>query len=482
MTAPDPDHFARDTLRLLGPAPDNWVPAHPGIDHNVLVVGGGQNGSAFAFALQRAGIGGVAVVDAAASAAQAGVWRHRARMQTLRTPKALVGPELSVTALGFQRWYESRQGAAAYAALERIPRTVWADYLDWFRTFLDLPVRYGTRLVHIEPGADSPVPHLRVHLEVGGRVHVETTRKLILANGIAGTSAPSVPAWLAEAVQVGLAAHTSAAIDFVALRGRRVAVIGAAASAFDVAAVALESGAAAVHLFSRRDTLAATPVAKPRGYPGVYDHYHALPDALRWQTALHYRRSGANPPADSVARVLGFPHFHLHLGAPWTAARLEEGKVATTIGGEAFAFDYVIAATGFTTDPADHPALRGIAPHIARWSDRYTPAADAHDAALAASPYLGSALEYQEKTPGAAPWLSLIHAYTPTGYVSTGLPLGDVPSMRREIPAVVQRISRDLLLADLPLHAQRMAADVAPDFGPELYASAVWRTPELQPA
>ena len=31
----DVDHDARRTLDLLGPAPDNWVPDYPGIDHNV---------------------------------------------------------------------------------------------------------------------------------------------------------------------------------------------------------------------------------------------------------------------------------------------------------------------------------------------------------------------------------------------------------------------------------------------------------------
>lgn len=42
----DIDQFARDTLRLLGLAPDNWVPQRDGIDHNVVIVGGGQGGTA----------------------------------------------------------------------------------------------------------------------------------------------------------------------------------------------------------------------------------------------------------------------------------------------------------------------------------------------------------------------------------------------------------------------------------------------------
>src|SRR6516165_1262936 len=71
---PDPDAAAREALRLIGPDPQNWVPDRPGIDHNVVVVGGGQTGSAFAFALRRAGIGRTTVIDAAENEARAGIW------------------------------------------------------------------------------------------------------------------------------------------------------------------------------------------------------------------------------------------------------------------------------------------------------------------------------------------------------------------------------------------------------------------------
>src|SRR6185436_8091312 len=114
--------LARETLRLIGPDPQNWVPDRDEVDHNVVVVGGGQSGSAFAFALRRAGIGKVSVIDAASDGAKAGVWLTSARMHKLRTPKNLPGPELGLPALSFQAWYEARHGAAAYDALERISR------------------------------------------------------------------------------------------------------------------------------------------------------------------------------------------------------------------------------------------------------------------------------------------------------------------------------------------------------------------------
>jgi hypothetical protein len=88
MPKTDPDIVAQETLRLIGPDPQNWVPDRDGVDHNVFVVGGGQSGSAFAFALRRAGLGKVAVIDAAPDGAKAGVWLTSTRMHKLRTPKA----------------------------------------------------------------------------------------------------------------------------------------------------------------------------------------------------------------------------------------------------------------------------------------------------------------------------------------------------------------------------------------------------------
>src|ERR1700704_111659 len=109
MPHSDPDNVARETLRLIGPDAQNWVPDRDGIDHNVVVIGGGQSGTAFAFALRRAGIGDVAVLDAAADETKAGVWLTRARMNKLRTPKAVTGPELGLPGLSFQAWYEATQ-------------------------------------------------------------------------------------------------------------------------------------------------------------------------------------------------------------------------------------------------------------------------------------------------------------------------------------------------------------------------------------
>ncbi len=471
----DPDAGARAALRLIGPDPANWVPDREGIDHNVLIVGGGQTGCAFAFALRRAGIGKVSVIDAAPDGGAAGIWQTTARMNVLRTPKTLAGPELGIAALGFQAWYEARHGAEAYAAFERIPRQAWVDYLAWYRDFLDIPVRYGTRLNRIEPVEGC----FRLHFDTG----VETTRKIVIATGFEGSGGIAVPDMLRE-LPKRLWAHAAEDIDFAALAGKKVAVIGGAASAFDAAAVALEAGTKSVHLFARRPQLAATPINRSRGYPGAYDNYYSLPDAVRWHQAIRYRRAGSTAPQDAIERVLKHDNFHLHLAAPWVSARAEEGGIVAEAadgagcladGALTWRFDFAIAGTGYAADPTLRPEFAEFARYILLWRDRYVPPADEEDPFLGAHPYLGPGNEFIEREPGAAPYLKDIHCFNPAGFVSFGVPVGDVPSMKRGHPTVTAQISRDLFLADIEYHQRRMTGDVPADFGPELYAKAVWK-------
>jgi cation diffusion facilitator CzcD-associated flavoprotein CzcO len=464
----DPDAGAKETLRLIGPAPGNWVPDRDGIDHNVVLAGGGQTGCAFAWALRRAGIGKVSVIDAAPNEAQAGVWLNAARMNLLRTPKALTGPEIGLPVLSFQAWYEARHGRDAYAASDRIPRVDWAAYLSWYKQFLGIEVRYGTTLNRIEPAGD----HFCLHLTIDGTATVETCRKIVLANGVGGNGGPYYPPVLAG-LPASMCAHTADRIDFSALRGKTVAVVGGAASAFDAAGVALEAGAGAVHLYARRASVASVPISRSRGFPGAYDNYRSLPDSIRWQQAVRFQRSGSTPTVDAISRAVAFPNFHLHLSSPWTSAWVEAGRIVAQAGDRVVRSDFTIASTGYFQDPNARSELAGFASEIMLWRDRYTPPDGEENDYLGAHPYLGEGHEYLEKTPGIAPFLRNIHVHNPAGFVSYGVPIGDVPSMKRDIPGVTARISRDLFLADLDAHAVRMMGDVAPDFGPELYQAAI---------
>ena len=210
------------SLRWAGNAPADWVRPRAGADHNVVIVGGGQSGLAIAYGLKRKGVGRVDVIDQS-DPGQAGIWRTIARMHQLRTPKTLgPGPEGGNPALSFRAWYETLNGPAAFDKLDRIPRLAWADYLAWFQQATSTNVRSRTRLIEIEPQGDL----LRLHLDVNGVRRVETTRKLVLANGYAGAGGPSVPDFLRKLPQT-VWSHSAGRLPEEAFKGKVVGVIGA---------------------------------------------------------------------------------------------------------------------------------------------------------------------------------------------------------------------------------------------------------------
>jgi FAD-dependent urate hydroxylase len=452
-------------LRWAGREPADWVRARAGADHNVVIVGGGHSGLSIAYALKRKGVGKVDVIDRA-EPGQAGIWRTVARMHQLRTPKTMApGPEGGNVALSFRAWYETLNGPAAFDALDRIPRLAWADYLTWFQQTTDTKVRYRTRLVEIEPQGDL----LRLHLESDGAQRVETTRKLVLANGYGGAGGPEIPEVL-RSLPTRVWTHSTGQIPLDTLRGKVVGVIGAGSNAFDAAGVSLEAGAAEVHMFNRRPYIeyqgqpagtAPRPPVPPvdRGYPNVLELSYELPDAMRWRNFLLGERRVASVPIDSLERAVAFKNFHIHLNTSLTDAALaSHGKVTAKAGGKTMRFDYLIAGTGYRIDLAAQPELARIHDKIALWSDRYKPAAGEENAAGGRHPYLGAGFEFLPREPAGAEYLRNIHCFNLAGELSFGIPVGDVPSMV-DHPRLVSAIMRDLYLDSLDAAAYERYID-----------------------
>jgi cation diffusion facilitator CzcD-associated flavoprotein CzcO len=444
------DAQTRRTLRWAGRDPADWVRARAGVDHNVVIVGGGHSGVAIAHGLKRKGVGGVDVIDRA-EPGQAGIWRSIARMHQLRTPKTLMpGPEGGNVALSFRAWYETLNGPEAFDALDRIPRLAWADYLAWFQQATDTKVRYRTRLTEIEPQGDV----LRLHLEVDGAPRVETTRKLVLANGYAGAGGPNVPDFV-RALPSQVWTHTTGRIPVETLAGKVVGVVGAGSSAFDAAAVALESGAAEVHLFSRRPYIdiqgapasrAAPPPAPPvdRGYPNLLELSYELPDVVRWRNFLLGDRRVASVPLDSIERAVAFKGFHIHLNSSLADVSMSgNGKVVAKAGRRTMRFDYLIAGTGYRIDLAAQPELARIHDHVALWRDRFRPASGDESPAGENHPYLGAGFEFLPREGTDAEFVRNIHCFNLAASLSFGIPVGDIPSMV-DHPRLVTAIARDL--------------------------------------
>ena len=466
------------TMRWAGNAPADWVRPRAGVDHNVVIVGGGQSGLAIAYALKRKGVGRVDVVDQS-DPGQAGIWRSIARMHQLRTPKTLgPGPEGGNPALGFRAWYETLNGADAFDKLDRIPRLAWADYLAWFQQATNTNVRSRTRLIEIEPQGDL----LRLHLDVNGTRRVETTRKLVLANGYAGAGGPNVPEFI-RALPSTVWTHTAAPLPLDRFKGKVVGVIGAGSSAFDAAAVALEAGASEVHLFSRRAYIdyqgqlprpAGSPPPTPaapadRGHANVSELSYELPDVVRWRNFLLGDRRVASVPLDSLQRAVAFPAFRIHVNTSLAdVAMAANGQVSGRAGRTPMRFDHLIAATGYRIDLSGQPEFARIHEQIALWRDRFQPAPGDESTAGAYHPYLGAGFEFLPRAQSGAAYLRNIHCFNLAAALSFGIPVGDVPSMV-DHPRLVTAIARDLYVEGVDVAANQRFINlpqVAPDSSP----------------
>src|SRR5882757_1123295 len=109
----------------------------------VAVIGAGQTGKAVAFGLSQFGCKSVKVFDRQPRGLQ-GPWRTYARNHLLRTLKSETGGmHWGFPNLHFQRWCDTKFGAKYFSGIRKIPRLIWADYLDWFSDVLALPIEYN---------------------------------------------------------------------------------------------------------------------------------------------------------------------------------------------------------------------------------------------------------------------------------------------------------------------------------------------------
>lgn len=410
-----------------------------------LIVGAGQGGLACGFALLRDKVTNILAIDRAPEGRE-GPWVTHARMPALRSPKDQTGPDLGIPSLTYQAWHEAQWGVDGFRRLARIPKELWNDYLLWLRRVTGVPVRNAVEAGRIAPArTDDGLPCLEVATSAGPML----ARKVVLATGQTGVGRWWMPDFV-EALPPGLRAHAWEEIDFAALRGRVVAVLGAGASAFDNAATALEAGAAEVHLFCRRAEPMVVQPYRWLTFAGFLRHIGEMPDAWRWRFMATILGMREGFPQDTHDRAARFPNFTLHVGRPWTGARAEGGRaVLATPRGE-FAADFLICGTGVAMDPAAVPELAGCADNVALWRDRYHPPEAERDERLGAFPYLGPDFAFQEKRPGETPWIRDIHLFGIGATMSFGPSGASINAMGIAAPRLAAGVTRGLFEADLP--------------------------------
>jgi len=411
---------------------------------DTVIVGAGMCGLAALAALRLAGVENAIAYDEAPEGRE-GPWLTYARMNTLRSPKVLVGPALGFSSLTFRAWYTAQYGAAGWEALDKIPTGQWMDYLIWYRKALALPVENGVALQEISPAREDLLA-LRFEGPEGG--FVEYARHLVLATGRAGLGGIDVPDFL-DGIDRRFWAHSADDIDFEALAGKRVAVIGAGASAMDNAATALEHGAASVDMLIRRPEMPRINKMTGIGSKGVVNGLRFLPDAWKWKFYEYVAGQQTPPPRSSTLRVSRHPNARFFLDCPIKAVRERTGGLTVETKQGAFEADFLIAATGFRNDFADRPEFASIAPHVRTWADGvYTPEMGGPVESLLEAPYLGDAFEFLEKRPGACPMLSRIHCFNDAAMLSHGKLSGDIPAVSEGAERLMRGIVAEIFVAD----------------------------------
>ncbi len=445
-----------DLARVSWPA-QPWIKPRFGPDGkpmlDLLIVGAGQGGLTLGFQAKSDCIERLAILDAEPPARR-GPWKTYGRMKTLRSPKIVTGPDLGLPSLTFQSWFEAQHGAAAWQALGKIPKEMWADYLEWYERTLDLPVEAGITVTGL-------VPH-ETHVEVAcddGQTRL--ARHVVLATGIESPGAWWMPDFVRD-LPDHLRDHACGPIDFARLAGKVVAVLGQGASAFDNAATALEAGAAEVHIFFRRSEMQRVQPYKHISYGGFLRHMGDLPDAMRWRFMHHLLTIREAFPIETYERVTKHPNAYLHAAAGWTNARATGGRIEIETKAGPFRADHVICGTGFDISPATAPLLEGFGDRIATWADRL-PHAAAEDPRLARYPYLGPGFEFEGKD-GPDPSLARIHLFTFGATMSFGPSGSSINALKFGPPRLIANVTKSFFTERAEDHLADLLAYDTPEF------------------
>jgi len=245
-----------------------------------------------------------------------------------------------------------------------------------------------------------------------------------------------------------LYAHTSSLIDFDSLEGKKIAILGGGASAFDNAHYALSQGIAEAHVFVRRKKMQRINPIRQMEVSGMIEHFPALSDKDKYAGIAHFFQHNQPPTNDTFNRASSWSGFHLHLSSPWVKVT-EKGKQAEIITPKGtYLFDFLFISTGLLTDPKLRPELRLIQKHITRWKDRYAAPAEIAAPTLDAHPYLSPGFAFISRDKEGEPLLHGIYSFNYAALISCGLSASALSGMRYGIPRIVTAITDELFLDD----------------------------------
>ena len=278
---------------------------------------------------------------------------------------------------------------------------------------------------------------------------------------------PSLPCGATTRTPAGRVFHSADAIDFEALRGQRVGVLGAGASAFDNAACALEAGAR-VELFARRPHPAAGEQEQVDGLRRLLPRLRGA--GRRPQVAhlhLHLRASRCRRRGRRCGAAMRMPASRCTWRRPGPTWRPQaDGVLVTTpAGGERF--DAVIFGTGFDVDLLERPELARYAGAIDTWARHVSPEQAQRAPGVRALPLSGTRLRVARRGAVARRCAGRPAPVQLGQHLEPRRAGGRHPGLAASARGrLAQAIARDLFVADADRHWARLQALEEPELLP----------------
>lgn len=358
---------------------------HGKLEQDVIIVGAGQSGLSLFYNLKLRGVNRITIIDKQEKG-KPGPWSSIARMKQLRTPKTLVGPESGNPLLSYLFWFCSKYSKAEYDTYDFIPLHYWVEYLDWFTHVLAVDIVSGVNVTSID-WCDSN-SSIRVDTD-SNEIQSLYTKKVCLATGITGAGAWLPPKSYIENIPRESYACSWEQINFKKLKGKRIAVIGSGASAFDNAIESIKGSCHSIVMYSRsklpkkstffelwkgRDDSELYPELSSQSpadmLKTIVDHNHFLTDEKRIKLLKLLFKDGRS--ASTPDYLKGLEHkgkIFLLDGEPITAIHAQKStgviKVISKSGEREF--DFVIFATGPVPGLQHKAELSNIKDKILTW-------------------------------------------------------------------------------------------------------------------
>ena len=437
-------------LQYLNLPITSWSLSNNNLENNqldVAIIGAGMSGITAAFALKLRGIN--AVVFDQAIAGKEGPWQKPALMETLRSPKQVVGPALASPSLTFQAWFKAQFGHIAWEQLDKIPRLQWGEYLQWFKLMTNPQVFSQYQLVDVQLTPSGS--ELFFETPDGGKRYI--AQHVILATGMESFSEPNIPSFM-DHIPKAYWEHSYAGSDYQRFAGLDIGVVGYSAGAMDSSATALEYGANSVEILIRASDMPRVNRGKVAGSAGFSNAYAYFTDAQKWHYTDYVAKAKTPAPHGSTLRVSRHKNAYFNFNSPVKQVELKGKKLHVTTNNDQFILDYLILATGYRINWFKQTAFNQLAPLIKTWRDVYTPPKNEENSELASHPYLGSHFELQAKAEYDLPQLSTFYCFNLSASLSMGPVIGLIPGTNTGAERLADHIAAQLYLIHQSQHLE----------------------------